>query len=131
MMDQLQISFSVKHRAAIVECIRKTSGREAFTILLGYINKMLSVTQHCDQSKIAIPEKVREHGTAVMLHYKTGFPFAMITPCVHQTCAHSWELFEMTKGKLIAIYGEHGHEAWNKHIEQINQEVLHEQDNFL
>ena len=116
MASQLIVFLSVKYRAAIVESIRKQSDREAYAVLLSYINKMLSVTQQSDQSKIAIPDIVQKLELVLVLYHKTAFPFAMITPSIHQMCAHSWELFAMIDGKPITIYGEQGQEAWNKHI---------------
>ena len=67
-------------------------------------------------NKIAIPGKVKELGISLMLFHKQNFPFAIISPTVHQMCAHSWELFQMTNGKPIAIFSEQSGEAWNKHI---------------
>ena len=37
-------------------------------------------------------------------------------PDLDQKCAHSWELFSLTDGKLIALCAEQSGEAWNKHI---------------
>ena len=67
-------------------------------------------------TKIAKVEMVKQVGQDLMVHYKTSFPWAMISPSVHQMCAHSWELFKLTEGKPIAIYAEQSGEAWNKHI---------------
>ena len=67
---------------------------------------MLHVTQQSDISKIVKPDMVKELGITLMKHLKEQFPFAMISPSVHQMCAHSWELFEMTNGRPIAIYSE-------------------------
>ena len=58
---------------------------------------MLSVTQQCDRVSLAIPERVRQLGLSLMTFHKQRFPFPMITPSVHQMCAHLWELFQMTE----------------------------------
>ena len=108
--------FEVKDRVKICSVIRKTKDRENFNILLGFFNKLLSVTQRCDSNMIAIPDRVTQLGTALMVHIKEAFPFAMITPSVHQMAAHSGQLFELTEGKSIAVYAEQGSEAWNKYI---------------
>ncbi len=108
--------FSPKYREDICSIIKKPANREAFAKLLSYFNIMLSITQQTDPSKIVDPDRVKEAGLKLMLHYKQNFPFAMISPSIHQMCAHSWELFEMTNGKPIATYAEQSGEAWNKHI---------------
>lgn len=61
--------------------------------------------------------KLKQLGYDLMVHYKQNFSFAMISPSVHQMCAHSWELFSLTEGKPIALYAEQSGEAWNKHIQ--------------
>ena len=81
-----------------------------------YFNKILSITQQSDASKIVKVDMVKQLGQDLMVHYKQHFPFAMISPSVHQMCAHSWELFSLTEGRPIAIYAEQSGEAWNKHI---------------
>ena len=55
-------------------------------------------------------------GMDLMLHHKRSFPFAVISQSVHQMCAHSHQLFEITEGKPIGIYAEQSVESWNKHI---------------
>ena len=59
---------------------------------------------------------MKELGNNLMVFFKQKFPFAMISPSVHQMSAHSWELFLLTNGGPIAIYAEQSGEAWNKHI---------------
>ena len=108
--------FSVKHREDICNLIRKTSDKSAFSELLSFFNKMLTITQQCDSTKIVKIDMVKQLGQQLMVHYKQSFPFAMISPSVHQMCAHSWELFTMTEGKPISVYAEQSGEAWNKHI---------------
>ena len=108
--------FDPKNRELICSVIRKSSDREGFVKLLSYFNMILSITQQSDASKIAKPESIKELGYALMIHMKKSFPFAMISPSVHQMCAHAWELFEITHGKPIALYAEQSGEAWNKHI---------------
>ena len=93
--------YSPKYRDEICSVIRKESDREAFHTLLGYFNKMLSITQQSDLTRTVKVEVVKQLGLDLMIHYKTGFPWAMISPSVHQMCAHS---------------GEQSGEAWNKHI---------------
>ena len=77
---------------------------------------MLAITQQTDMAKIVIIDRVKSLGTDLMVHYKQSFPWAMISPSIHQMCGHSWELFMMTEGKPIAMYAEQSGEAWNKHI---------------
>ena len=108
--------FSSEHRLKICNVIRKSSDRVAFAELLSYFNKMLSITQQCDITRIVKIDMVKQLGQQLMVFYKQNFPFAMISPSVHQMCAHSWELFSMTDGKPIAVYAEQSVEAWNKHI---------------
>ena len=76
-----------------------------FWILLSFFHKMFSITQRCD-NMVAIPHKVTKLGTALMVHIKEAFPFAVISPSVHQMAAHSGQLFELTEGQSIAIYAE-------------------------
>lgn len=108
--------YSPKNRETICSVISCSSDRLAFSELLGYFNKMLTITQQSDSSKVVIPGMVQKLGQDLMVHYKTHFPFAMLTPSIHQMCAHSWELFTMAGGAPIAVYAEQSGEAWNKHI---------------
>ena len=94
--------FGVKERKQICSVIRKTTDRDNFDMLLGFFNRILSITQRCNSTMIAIPEKVTKLGITLMVHIKEAFPFAMITPSVHQMAAHSGQLFELTEGKSIA-----------------------------
>lgn len=108
--------FAEENRDAICQIIRKESDRTAFSKLLSMFNIMLSITQQCDVSKVVNYEKVQSLGTELMLFHKEAFPFAFLSPTVHQMCAHSHELFQMNNGKPIAMYSEQSGEAWNKHI---------------
>ena len=96
--------FEVKERMNICSVIRKTKDRENFEMLLSFFNRLLSVTQRCDSNMIAILEKVTKLGTALVVHIKEAFPFAMISPSVHQMAAHSGQLFELTEGKSRAVW---------------------------
>ena len=62
------------------------------------------------------PEEVKDVGYELMIFHKQSFPWAMISPSVHQMCAHSWELFVLTGGTPIAKYSEQSGESWNKFI---------------
>lgn len=108
--------FGAKHRAGICKKILNTSHRSFFSELLSFFNKILTITQQCDPTKIVSVEMVKQLGQDLMVHYKRSFPFAMISPSVHMMAAHSWQLFQMTEGKPIAVYAEQSGEAWNKHI---------------
>ena len=108
--------FSATHRNGICDLIENLSDRESYAELLSYFNKMLSLTQQCDVTKVVKVDMVRNLGLDLMVFYKQKFPFAMLSPSVHQMCAHSWELFAMTGGRPIALYAEQSGEAWNKHI---------------
>ena len=108
--------FSPQNRSSICSVIRKTSDQSAYSELLSYFNRMLSLTQQSDISKVVNVEMVRKLGQNLMVHFKQNFPFAMISPSFHQMAAHSWELFMLTQGKPIATYAEQSVEAWNKHI---------------
>ena len=108
--------FSPENRITICSIILKSSDREAFAELLSYFNKMLSITQQCDSSKIVKPDMVKDLGRDLMIYYKQSYPFAMISPSVHQMSSHSWELFIVINGLPIATYAEQSGEAWNKHI---------------
>ena len=108
--------FGAEHRANICDVIRHSSHKSLYSELLSYFNKILTITQQCDTTKIVRVDMVKQLGQALMIHYKQSFPFAMISPSVHMMAAHSWELFQMTEGKPIAVYAEQSGEAWNKHI---------------
>ena len=108
--------FTPVNRTNMCSVIGKTSDREMFENLLGYFNKILAVTQRCDNTMIADHVKVKHLGADPMIHFKRSFPWAMLTPSVHQMAAHSWQLFEMTNGKPIATYSEQCAESWNKFI---------------
>ena len=47
--------FSVEHRDSICSLINKSADREAFFVLLGYFNQLLSITQNVDPLKTANP----------------------------------------------------------------------------
>ena len=57
-----------------------------------------------------------------MLHIRANFldsrgnPWVMITPSVHQLCAHAWQLFELNNDKPISMWSENPLESWNKSI---------------
>ena len=108
--------FSPQHRANIVSLIRNTQHRIAFAEVLSNFNKLLPITQCSDRHKVVHAVKVKELGQQLMVHYKLNFPFAMLSPSVHQMAAHSWQLFEMVSGQPIAVYAEQSSEAWNKYI---------------
>ena len=98
----------------ICSLILKTSDRTAFAELLGYFNKILSITQQSDSLKIVKPDMFKTLGRGVMAHYKQSFLSAMISPCIHEMCPfmgivrdNKWETNR---------YAEQSDEAWNKHI---------------
>lgn len=108
--------FDKTNRENICSVIGNEDDRHNYNILLCLFNKMLTIIQSCNTTLTAIPNKVQELGTALMVHIKEAFPFAVISPSIHQMAAHSGQLFEMTDGKPIAIYAEQSGEAWNKFI---------------
>ena len=108
--------FSVKERENICSVIQNEDHREKFNMLLSKFNVLLSITQHVDSQKIVDTEVCKSIGYDLMIFFKQSFPWAMITPSVHQMCAHSWELFVMTEGSPIAVYSEQSGECWNKFI---------------
>ena len=108
--------FSPESRMHICSKILKEDDRSNFQTLLSYFNRILSITQHCDESKSVNPQKLKDLGLDLMLHHRRSFGFARISPTVHQMAAHAWELFEITEGKPISTYSEQAGEAWNKHI---------------
>ena len=108
--------FSPENREAICAVINNSADRENFRVLLSKFNVLLSITQHVDSTKLVDPEKVKDLGYGLMIHHKQSFPFAMISPSVHQMCAHSHELFRLTNGEPIAQYSEESGESWNKFI---------------
>ena len=108
--------FDPKNREAICSTIKNTVDRENFSILLSKYNIMLSLTQQVNSSKTVDPLKVKEVGYDLMIFLRQSFDWAMITPSVHQMCAHSWELFVVTEGKPIAKFSEQSGESWNKFI---------------
>ena len=40
----------------------------------------------------------------------------MLSPSVHQMCAHAWELFMIAGGSPIDKHSEQSSESWNKYI---------------
>lgn len=67
--------------------------RDAYFTILGLFNQMLTVTQSCKVNKEVDPEAVRSLGIRLMQEIKQSFPWAFLTPTVHQMAAHNWELF--------------------------------------
>ena len=76
--------FSTKHRDPLCRVIKNSDNRLAFSTLLSYFNKMLSITQQCDTTKVVNVDMVRQLGIDLMVFYKQNFPFAMISPSIHQ-----------------------------------------------
>jgi hypothetical protein len=108
--------FSPKERKSICSIILKTEDQDSFSTLLSKFNILLSINQHVDVSKKVDPDKVKEVGYGLMIFHKQTFPWAMLSPSVHQMCAHAWELFMLTGGSPIAKYSEQSSESWNKYI---------------
>ena len=108
--------FAPENRNSVCGKINNSSDKSAYKELLSYFNRMLSITQSSDMSRVVDVEKVKALGRDLMIHYKRSFPWAMISPSVHQMAAHSWELFAMNGGKPIAVFAEQSGEAWNKYI---------------
>ena len=108
--------FGQEHREDICSIILNESDRSAFSKLLQLFNMVLSVCQHVDVNKIAIPEKVKELSLDLMIFHKNNFTWAMLPPTVHSMCGHNWEMSNITGGAPIAVFSEQGSEAWNKHI---------------
>ena len=111
-----ELFFSERNRSKICSIIPDESSRQNFEKMLSYFNIMLSITQHCDTSRIVDWEKLQHLGIEMMLFHRSVFAFAAITPTIHQMCGHSHQLFQMNNGKPIAIYSEQAGEAWNKSI---------------
>ena len=81
--------FSPKEREDICSVIFNDDERDKFNTLLSKFNVLLSVTQHVDPQNVVDPEAVRRVGYDLMVFFKQSFPWAMLTPSVHQMCAHS------------------------------------------
>ncbi len=72
--------FSPENREAICSLILKSSDQSAFSTLLAFFNKMLTITQQCDTSRVVKPDMLQKLGQDHMVHYKQSFPWAMISP---------------------------------------------------
>ena len=103
--------FSEKERPAICSLILNQEDRDNYMILLSKLNVFLSITQAVTSKKVN-PEKLKILGIELMCHIKSSFldergnPWIMISPSVHQMCAHSWELFEINNGTSISKWSE-------------------------
>ena len=97
--------FSSETREAICSVIYNLADRENFRVLLSKLNVLL-ITQHVDSTKLVDPEKVEDLGYGLMIHHKQSFTFAMISPSVHQMCAHSHELLRLNNDEPIPQYSE-------------------------
>ena len=90
--------------------------------MLSMFNILLQVIQSVDTAKLANYEKLKSLGKKLMGHLKNNFliekgeSWVMIIPTVHQTCAHSWEMFQMNGGKCIVKWSENPLESWNKSV---------------
>ena len=113
--------FEPANREVISSLILNRADKTAYTQLLSYFNQMLSVTLSVTD-KIVNIKKVRQLGIDLMHHTKSAFldnrsrPWIMITPSVHQLCAHAWQLFELNNGKSIAVWSENPLESWNEYV---------------
>ena len=82
--------FSPKERNLICSIILKAEDQDSFSTLLSKFNILLSINQHVDVSKKVDPDKVKEVCYGLMIFHKQTFPCAMLSPSVHQICAHAW-----------------------------------------
>lgn len=114
--------FSPVYRGVIIELIRNTSDKNNFELVLSYFNKILTITQSVCETKKVNSSKVRDLGINLMNLLRTGFcdtagkSWIIISPSVHQLCAHSWELLEILDGGSLGKYSEQPQEAWNKYV---------------
>ena len=108
--------FDEKNRKDILSLINGEETRENFGELLSYFNKILIVTQRTEQTKKVNIQQLKQLGIELMACYRNYFPWAYMSPSVHQMAAHAWELFEINNGKSISMWSECPVEAWNKHI---------------
>ena len=111
--------FSQKNRDIICELIKKEEDRDNFKLFLTKMNVMISV---CLGNRPGVnTDKLQQLGIDIMSHIRTAFvnhknqPWVPINPSVHAMCAHSWELFHMSK-EPISVYSEQAQEHWNKHV---------------
>ena len=114
--------FSPENRQFICELISNEEDRMNYERLLTLVNIMLTVTQSVDGKKNVRVSKVKSLGIELMAHVRTSFlnangqPWIMITPSIHQICAHSWQFFELNDGSSIAKWSESPLENWNKYL---------------
>lgn len=113
--------FSHENRETICELIRNREDKNNFKKFIGDINVLLSVCSSTSK-KCVNTEMIRQLGIEIMSHLRTKFldnrgqPWVVISPSLHQMCAHSWQLFQISFPKPIIIYSEQSQEAWNKYI---------------
>ena len=81
--------FAVKERESFCAPIMNEEHRVNFALLLSKFNIMLKISQQCDLTKKVDPIKVKELGHDLMIFIKQKFPFAMLSPSVHQMCTHN------------------------------------------
>ena len=89
--------FSPKFRKEICSLIKNTEDRENYEMLLCLLNAYLTVIEKTDR-KLRNVCKVQEVGIHIMAHIRSSFldekgnAWISITPSLHQSCAHAWEL---------------------------------------
>ena len=113
--------FSCSARDDICSVIEDEEDRANFKILLSKLNILTHITQR-NAKEIIDCSQVKALGIDIMHHIKTCFldekgnSWVMITPSIHQLCAHTWQLFDMNGGKSIGRWSENPLESWNKSI---------------
>ena len=113
--------FASDVREEICSLIEDREDSDNFKLLLSKLNIMIHITQKHTKEIIDFSQ-VKTLGIDVMHHIKTSFldekgnSWVMITPSIHQLCAHTWQLFAMNGGKAISMWSENPLESWNKSI---------------
>ena len=113
--------FSPSRRPVICSIIKNSEDRDNFSHLLMLLNAYITIVEKCDHELRDI-EKVKAVGIKIMHHIRKSFlnekgeSWIYISPSVHQTCAHAWELFDLNNGRAISIWSETPVESWNKYV---------------
>ena len=90
-------------------------------MLLCLLHAYLTVIEKTDR-KLRNVHKVKEVGIHIMAHMRSscldekGNAWISITPSLHQSCAHAWELILWNGDKVISIWSESPVESWNKYV---------------
>ena len=105
-----------KSQDAFIDCVPQEYKEKVASLIKRHgviLNTLNSKRQVCDI------ELLKSYSLNVYRDILTWFPNAHVTPTVHKTLAHAWELIKMNDNYGLGAYSEEGLESCNKLLRKI------------